>query len=213
MEGFEVSAARLGIGGVASANSPAAGGAAQPVARLWVELQARLPVLMEFETVEPMTGQRVLVRFDNFEWNVPLSAELFEPQIAEDLRIVDVTMPSRSEQTLVDGLRVYADALGRFPVVLDPARVSAELAVSLATKGKVDLANPLSKELLEASMTIAQACGFCQKLAQDGRNPEYFGDSVAPGDAGDVLLRWRLADGQMRAIYGDLHAETLPAAP
>jgi hypothetical protein len=209
VEGFEVSAARLGIGGVGSA----AGGSAQPVAQLWVDVKTRLPVLMEVETVESMLGQRVRAQCDSFEWNVPLEAELFEPRIAEDLRTVDVTMPPRSEQTLVDGLRLYADTLGRYPTVLDPARASAELGVSFATQGKLDIANPLSKELLDASLLVAQACGFCQKLSLDRRNPEYFGGSVTPADASEVLLRWRLEDGQMRVVYGDLHTATLPAAP
>jgi hypothetical protein len=213
VEGFEVSAARMGIGALGSARSATADGTAQPVARIWVDLKARLPVLMEFETVEPTLGQHVRIQFDNFEWDVPLSADLFKPQITDDLRTIDVTIPPCTEQTLLDGLRQYADALGRFPIVLDPARVGAELALALVRKGKMDPTNPLSKELMDGSLTIAQACAFCVKLTQDGRNPEYFGDSVSPDDAGEILLRWRLADGQMRAIYGDLHAETLPATP
>ena len=46
-------------------------------------------------------------------------------------------------------------------------------------------------------------------LQADGREPQYHGKEVHPGDAESVLLSWTLDDGRTRVIYGDLSAETL----
>ena len=50
-------------------------------------------------------------------------------------------------------------------------------------------------------------------LEADGREPQYFGKDVQPGDADSVLLSWTLRDGQTRVIYGDLSTETLDQPP
>ena len=75
-----------------------------------------------------------------------------------------------------------------------------------------DPGSAISGQLVQDALTATRACGFVQKLAADGHEPEYFGDVVTPDDADEVLLRWRLDDGQMRVIYGDLSAETVSAA-
>jgi len=65
-------------------------------------------------------------------------------------------------------------------------------------------------EAAQGGMVQATAAGaFYQRLANEGRQPEYFGSDVVPGDAEAVLLRWTLDDGRRRVIYGDLHAETV----
>ncbi|MAT70071.1 MAG: hypothetical protein CMJ58_11165 [Planctomycetaceae bacterium] len=65
-------------------------------------------------------------------------------------------------------------------------------------------------EAIKEPMIEAMAAGaFYQRLATDGRQPEYFGATVEPGDAAGVLLKWQLEDGRTRVIYGDLHAETV----
>jgi hypothetical protein len=51
---------------------------------------------------------------------------------------------------------------------------------------------------------------FFLVLQADGHDPQYFGETVQPGDAGAVLVEWTLDDGRTRAIYGDLEAATLP---
>jgi hypothetical protein len=62
-----------------------------------------------------------------------------------------------------------------------------------------------SEVMLKASIVAA----FYQKLANEQRDPEYFGATVKPGDKEGVLLRWKLDDGRFRVIYGDLRAETV----
>ena len=61
----------------------------------------------------------------------------------------------------------------------------------------------------EASQKAVAIAGFYQNLANEQREPEYFGATVKPGDSAAVLLKWKLDDGRYRVIYGDLRAETV----
>lgn len=68
-------------------------------------------------------------------------------------------------------------------------------------------------QVATAAMLKATAvAAFYGRLANEQRNPEYFGSTVQPGDAKAVLLRWKLDDGRYRVIYGDLRAATLDTA-
>ena len=122
-----------------------------------------------------------------------------------------------NEQTLLDGLRLYAELAGFYPPSLDPVSISAGVSMAWATSGRLaidpeDPASAFDTGLVQDCMTVSVACGFCRQLAADGHEPEYFGDIVTPEDADEVLLHWQLDDGQMRVVYGDLRVETLPAA-
>ncbi len=64
----------------------------------------------------------------------------------------------------------------------------------------------------EASRKASPVAMFYKKLANEQREPEYFGATVKPGDAKAVLLKWKLDDGRYRVIYGDLRAETVDSA-
>jgi outer membrane lipoprotein-sorting protein len=213
VEGFEVSGERLGL----SFTGAPGGGAA----RLWVDVKSGLPVKLEVETAHTnaMVGtMRVRAVYDQFEWDVPLDAALFTPVIPEGLREVDLTMPPISEETLIEGLRVFADTIGSYPNTLDAAWAGAQLSVSWMTKGRIqrgpDGEMPvIPAELMQDTMTIATGCGFVQQLARKGHDPEYFGAAVRPEDKDEVLVRWRLDDGRTRVIYGDLRAETLESTP
>jgi hypothetical protein len=64
----------------------------------------------------------------------------------------------------------------------------------------------------EASLKATAVAVFYQKLANEQRDPEYFGATVKPGDSAAILLKWRLDDGRYRVIYGDLQVETVDSA-
>jgi hypothetical protein len=209
--GYEVSARKLGFEYLqAGAGKDGQVATVAPGGRLWVDVKTGQPVRLEFETDDSWSGRRVRMVFDQFEWNVPLEDQLFVPDLPPDTRVIEATMPPLTEQTLLDGLRLYASLGHGYPTVLDGSRLTAEVAAGLLAQGKLDRSNPLSAETVQAGLTMTQACAFCQKLARDGREPEYFGDQVTPEDSDQVLMRWRLDDGQVRVIYGDLRAETLP---
>jgi hypothetical protein len=70
-----------------------------------------------------------------------------------------------------------------------------------------EMAVRLSLENISVTAPIGM---FYLKLAEEGRQLEYFGATVKPGDSDAVLMRWKLDDSHWRVIYGDLRAETVP---
>ncbi|MFO0838284.1 MAG: hypothetical protein U1D55_07120 [Phycisphaerae bacterium] len=215
VEGFEVSARKLGlefVGSTTAGNHPAR-------ARLWVDSESYLPVRMEIEitTEVPVMGDMsIRVVYNAFEFDRPLAAADFEPTIPDDLRMFDIKVPGPSEETLIDALRQFAEATGNYPVSLDPSRMVAQMMVALVRNGDVkmtddDPASAITSGVMERAMQVTMGAAFVQQLAREGHEPEYFGTSVSPEDASEVLLRWRLADGGIRVIFGDLHVETQAA--
>jgi hypothetical protein len=88
-------------------------------------------------------------------------------------------------------------------------RARAKEAAKAAAKATAEASVPV---LGEASLKAAVVAAFYQKLANEQREPEYFGATVKPGDAEAILLKWKLDDGRYRVIYGDLRAETVDSA-
>lgn len=50
-----------------------------------------------------------------------------------------------------------------------------------------------------------------QMLTIQNADPKYYGDTVQPGEAGKVLVRWKTPEGNYRVIYGDLRSEEVTA--
>ena len=64
--------------------------------------------------------------------------------------------------------------------------------------------------IVQLGLEVVGGSMYYMKLVRQGREPEYFGQTVTADDADQALLRWSLDDGQIRVIYGDLRVETLP---
>jgi hypothetical protein len=215
-EGFEVSAKKLGLEYHGSGFEPGEDGEAPSdmAVRLWVDVQTNLPVRMEVEMDMAIASGRMLAVYDQFEWDVALADDIFVLEIPEGAQEIDLTIPPRTEETLVDALRLFAEATGRYPATLDPTSISMQYAVAAGARIASQESDPVSAVLGglgDDALKMSMACSFVQSLAADGYEPEYFGDIVSPEDVDDVLIHWRLDNGQMRVIYGDLRAETVPA--
>ena len=65
--------------------------------------------------------------------------------------------------------------------------------------------------MVNAIMPIQGLGAFHMMLVQEKKAPRYYGQSVTPQDTDLVLMRWKVADGEYRVIFGDLHAETVTA--
>ncbi len=206
VEGFAIAGHTLGLDDATAA------------ARLYVDTQTWLPVRYVVEMPGPEAGSRLTVVHDQFEWDVPLEAMLFEPQIPEDYTAVDLKLPAKSEETLLEGLQVYATlADGTYPSSLDPVRLPGELVAifakrKAASEAKLDSGSPAFKELSQKLMVVVAAGNFYQQLVREGHEPEYFGEEVTADDADAVLLRWHQDDEYDRVVYGDLRIATVPRA-
>lgn len=205
--GYEIDGEILGLGSGENIRS-----------ELWVAAQTYLPV--RYVTEMPVPGmadgqsgvQRMI--FDQFEWDVPLDAEHFVPDIPSDFTRVDAKAPVPDEAALIKGLGNYAELTDKYPPMLDGAAAVTELSAAVArdyaaakARGKE---TPSQHKLMQMAVEIGSGVQFYQQLLREGRAPEYYGKTVSPGQANAVLLRWQLDDGHARVIYGDLRAETLP---
>jgi outer membrane lipoprotein-sorting protein len=76
-------------------------------------------------------------------------------------------------------------------------------------KKMMDGADGQIKKAMDKMMPVQALGGFYMTLVQGKKEPAYYGKVVQPGDAAQVLLRWKTADNEYRVIFGDLHTLTV----
>ncbi|MBN1345303.1 MAG: hypothetical protein JXQ73_21600 [Phycisphaerae bacterium] len=226
--GFEIAGEKVGFG------PPYTDQAKENRAELWVDAETGVPVRLVFHFVtriSAMTGRQAVpisaslamtTVYDEFEWDKPLSADWLEPAVPsgytlhEENPLEQVHMPDEAE--LIEALRVFSDIAGRYPSSLTAMTASYEFSFVL---GSIQARRLAAKQTgrtdedipdLDAVGKKLQGIMLYTYLEMMGREPEYFGKAVQPGDADTVLMRWKLEDGSTRIIYGDLRAETVPIA-
>ncbi len=191
--------------------------------KLWVDVKTQLPVQMEMDF--QIGGQRntsISAVTHNYQWNIPFVASEFESVIPDDYTSAtsgSIKMPANTEETAIEGLRLYADFFGNYPKELNIVSFVSQIAkiTDANTPAAKQLQEELkglsseerSQRLLETTMTITGAASFYMLLVQDLKDPAYYGDIVTPEDFDQVLLRWKVSDNEYRIIFGSLHAETV----
>jgi len=198
---------------------------------LWVDVKNQLPVRceMDFKMNEQMQMSGVIY---DYQWDIPIDAAEFEPVIPEDYTAFPtdgMKMPSMTEEAAVEGLKFFDEIFGKYPKKLNLMNLMQEFSAlkdsenltdaGLKLKEEMDQKpedmNQLQEEQIKKVMDLMQPIQslgmFYMTLVQDKKEPAYYGESVGPGDADAVLLRWKLSDDQYRVIYGDLSAEDVTA--
>ncbi|HUT29682.1 MAG TPA: hypothetical protein VMX13_07815 [Sedimentisphaerales bacterium] len=194
---------------------------------LWVDAESWLPVRSEMESRK---GDQMQVHcvVSEFNWDIPVTADDFKPVIPDDFEpmATGMQMPKISEEGLIEGLKFFAELSGSYPKKLSMMDLAQEIAALANSQGLRDRVKRLKEEMTEAGeldkdefmmkwMQITQplqsAGLFYMTLVQGKKDPAYYGESVGPDDAHEVLLRWKVSDDQYRVIYGDLTAEDLSA--
>ncbi len=200
-------------------------------AKMWVDVKTRLPVRYYFTTVDQM-GDKIIARdhfvMHDFQWDVPVDAADFEPVIPEDYTGIVIKYPAHiTEETAIQGLKVWGELLGKYPekspIEADFADVGATV-LRLAEKSETPAALRLKEEikgltdkeignkLVDFLMPIRGVDLFYMRLQWDKKDRAYYGKTVTPKDADKVLMRWKVSDNEYRVIYGDLHTETVSPA-
>jgi tetratricopeptide (TPR) repeat protein/outer membrane lipoprotein-sorting protein len=192
---------------------------------LWVDVEKWLPVRseMNFKMNEKMSVQGVIY---GFQWDIPVDAGEFEPVIPEDFTPFApeaVKMPGMSEEAAVEGLKFFAEIVGRYPEKLNLSNLMQEFSairdIENLTNAGLKLKEQLNqtsedgkmKQAMEMMLKVQSVGMFYMTLIQDKKEPAYYGRSVEPDDAEKVLLRWKIADEQYRVIFGDLSASDISA--
>ncbi len=188
--------------------------------RLWVDIVTWLPVLteMDIKISEQMRIQGVIY---DYQWNIQVDESEFVPVIPKDFESFPpggMIMPDISEEATIEGLRIFEEFTGRYPEKVDIMTLMQqvnELRNSnspAAEQFKEKLEKAQSEEervsLLMDMMRPIQSIGmFYMMLAQDRKDPAYYGDKVTPEFPHAVLMRWKTEEGDYRVIFGDLTIE------
>lgn len=180
-------------------------------AEVSVDVQTHLPLKLLINMPLWDEAQRLKIIYDRFQWNVPLEESVFQPDISSDYVKLDAQLVRPSETALLNALRRIADLTDQYPPALGPGAVLGRLHTMVPAEKRSELDELGQTGLVRLGMEIVGGTRYYMNLVRDGCKPEYFGDEVTPADADKVLLRWQLDDGQMRVVYGDLRAETVPA--
>lgn len=199
--GYEIAGELLGIGKGDEVRS-----------ELWIDAATYLPVRYVAEM--PMSGfdGRYQLVYDRFEWDTPLDPQLFVPQIPSDYTRLDAKPPAPDESALIQGLGNYAELTGKYPPKLDASTMVTDFSTALGRRLGAEMARggkvPDQKTIMQKSVEIGSGITYYQQLVREGREPQYHGTTVQPGQADAVLLQWTDAEGRLRIVYGDLRVET-----
>jgi outer membrane lipoprotein-sorting protein len=192
---------------------PAMGGGMfdQLVARLWVDVKTKMPVLMTMKA-STNDGKVILdMVMDNYQWDVEIDPAELKPNIPDDYELLaDAEFGIDSDgKDIVETLKFFAEFTdGRYPSSLSGMSVVKEFSEALTMKlgGRRPSGDPNEREI---TMIIKlQTIGMTYAMmVEDGNDPAYYGDKVTAQFPHAVLMRWKIADDTYRVIFGDLTVE------
>lgn len=170
---------------------------------LWVDSDTRLPVRLDVKG-EMAGGSRTRhVRFHDFRWNEPVAPDEYTPRIPTNFDISEGVHLQVDEEHALEGLRLFADVVDRYPTSLSYESLKVELWRSF------DGSRQQIGRMVLKMFQIRLASSFYGQLIKDDREVVYFGSGVHPGDRRRVLWRWREDEDRYRVVFGDLQAETV----
>lgn len=187
---------------------------------LWVDVEKWLPVRteMDFKMNEQMQMHCVIY---DYQWDIQVDASEFEPIIPEDFTAFTtegMKMPGMSEEAAIEGLKFFAEIIGKYPRKPNLMNLIQEFSVLKDSENLTDAGMKLQEEMnrmqkdermkkaMEMMQKVQSLGMFYMMLVQDKKEPAYYGDTVTVQDVEKVLLRWKISDDQYRVIFGDLSA-------
>ena len=182
---------------------------------LWVDSKSWLPVLMEMDmSINEQTRSRST--FYDYQWDVPVEKSEFVPVIPDDYEALfeGMKLPEMTEEAAIEGLRLVADLMGRYPKQVSIVDLMAEISPIMYERMKKDhpedmTETELETKMMDAILPVYPIGLFYMTLVDDQKEPVYYGETVGPDDTNKVLLRWKLENGQYRVIFGDLSARSV----
>lgn len=180
--------------------------------KLWVDVNTFLPVRLE-EDIVTKKGLRMYEISYDFRWNVIVNPDDFEPNIPEDYRAPagDIVIPNFDGENVIQGLKLFAGAVGKYPANLETAGREYRLQSGFDPKSYKDMSDEERTRKTSEVILMAVPGLLYKSLVEESKEPAYYGDTVGPDDADKVLLRWKQDDGQYRVIFGDLNVKTVTA--
>ncbi|MHC4314174.1 MAG: hypothetical protein ACYSW3_17100, partial [Planctomycetota bacterium] len=177
----------------------------------WVDSATWLPYLVEMDMSINEQG-RIRSTYYDYQWDVPVAKWEFAPVIPDDYEAGPgdgMKWPEMTEEAAIEGLRLVADLMGRYPKQVSIVDLMAEISPIMFKHIKRDLPEDvtdteLETKMLEALQPVYPIGLFYMALVEDKKEPVYYGQTVGPNDVEAVLMRWKISDGQYRVVFGDL---------
>jgi hypothetical protein len=162
---------------------------------------------------------RIRSTYYDYQWDVPVEKSEFVPVIPDDYEAGPgdgMKWPEMTEEAAIEGLRLVADLMGRYPKQVSIVDLMQEVSPIMFKRIKKDLPEDvtdteLETKMLEALQPVYPIGLFYMTLVEDKKEPVYYGETVGPDDVEAVLMRWRTEDGNYRVIFGDLTVEDVTA--
>ncbi len=183
---------------------------------LWVDSATWLPFLVEMDmTINEQ--MRIKGSIYDYEWDVLVAKEEFTPVIPDDFEPFPaggMKMPEITEEAAIEGLKVFAELSGRYPKKANMMDLMQEITAVMTDRMMIDKAQDMTEtervtKMMETMRPIQSIGLLYMALAQDQKEPVYYGETVGPEDIGAVLMRWKTAENEYRVIFGDLSAATV----
>ena len=205
---------------------PAYGGGLGDVdVKVWVNMKTELPIRMDMKIKvnEQMEMEGTL---HDFQWDVPVSAAEFNPVVPPDYTAAPgdgIKVPAMNEETALEGLKFCVGLTQEYPKDLNLMTLMQTAMEAFKKDQPAGLTKPRdqndvmrgmeeqTKKVIDKMMPIQALGGFYTSLVQQKKEPAYYGKVVKPGDAAQVLLRWKTGENEYRVIFGDLHTLTVNA--
>lgn len=177
------------------------------VGRLWVDIATGWPVEVTLHIADEASASEVTMVICNFTWDAQVDSDAFTAAIPDGyglLYAIDVSRLESGEQ-LVEGLAYFTKLSdGRYPAKLTVGDILGEVG-TIYRKRQAEGAKVQVDD--DQIVNLKLGANYIARLEAEGKEPMYYGEAVTPGDADNVLLRWKLDGGQYRVIFGDLRIE------
>jgi hypothetical protein len=182
------------------------------VGRLWADPRTNLPVKLELEAFSADGRKAAEMVQSDYDWAPRIDPAEFEAVIPEDYKLVADVEVSFNEESVVEGLRFFAEyAGGKYPTELSAMVVGRELRLALNARFGPNPPWPPQPGDEKRMFALGTVVPFYAFLAAEKRDPAYRGDKVTAEFPHAVLMRWRLDNGHYRVISGDLTLQEVTA--
>jgi hypothetical protein len=172
---------------------------------IWADPDTALPIQIDLQMGESS------YTICNIRFDVPVDESLvsMDPPAGYTIQDMEMNLSGASENDFLSVLQIQAEYFkGGFP---------DELAFGDILKLTSELGNIIPRmelkpeEMMEIGNAYIRGMMFYQNLSLEEEGHSYTGKGVRLGEGDREIFRYRMPDSSWRVIYGDLHAEELPA--
>jgi hypothetical protein len=186
------------------------------VVQLWVDVKTKLPVSMSLAGSAKKGEVSMDMLIDDFQWGVEVDAAEFEPNIPDDYELLGQGELGIGDEgaEIIEVLELFTEySHGKYPSSLAGLTVALEFTEALQIEFAKNPPPPGGppKELIERVVKLEMVGMKYANLAQEGKEPAYYGDKVTAEFPHAVLFRWKIDDDKYRVVFGDLTTRDVDA--